>query len=79
MLLLPVPDGNLQDVSRRDSSVQVDLMERSPSPVLSRSEIGIQAEVPETNVQIQGKIRVWYLNSKKHHEILKMHHDNSRI
>jgi hypothetical protein len=50
MLSLPVP--SFQDVLRRDSSVQVDLMDRSPSP--SRSEIGIQAAIPERDIQIQG-------------------------
>ena len=55
MLLLPVPDINFQDVSRRDSSIQVDLMERSPSPAFSKSEIGIQADVPERDMQVQGE------------------------
>ena len=54
MLLLPVPDINFQDVSRRDSSVQVDLMEPRPSSALSKSEIGIQADVPERDLQVQG-------------------------
>ena len=52
MLSLPVPNISFQDVLRRDSSVQVDLIERSPSP--SRSEIGIQAAIAEKDVQIQG-------------------------
>ena len=51
MLSLPVPNISFQDVLRRDSSVQVDLIERSPSP--SRSEIGIQAAIAEKDVQIQ--------------------------
>lgn len=55
MLLLPVPDINFEDVSRRDSSIQVDLMERSPSPAFSKSEIGIQADVPERDMQVQGE------------------------
>lgn len=55
MLLLPVPDISFQDVSRRDSSVQVDLVERSPSPALSKSEIGIQADAPGRDIQVQGK------------------------
>ena len=56
MLSLPVPDITFQDVLRRDSSVQVDLMERSPSPALSRSDIGIQADVPgPRDIEIQGR------------------------
>ncbi|CAB3996774.1 Histone H3 [Paramuricea clavata] len=53
MLSLPVPDLSFQEVLRRDSSVQVDLMERGPSPALSRSDIGIQADAPERDIQIQ--------------------------
>jgi hypothetical protein len=55
MLSLPVPDLSFQEVLRRDSSVQVDLMERGPSPALSRSDIGIQADAPERDIQIQGE------------------------
>lgn len=60
MLSLPVPDLSFQEVLRRDSSVQVDLMERGPSPALSRSDIGIQADAPERDIQIQGEWHVRY-------------------
>lgn len=55
MSTLPVPDTRFQDDLRRDSSVQVDLVERTPSPRLLRSEIGIQAEIPVKDIRIEGK------------------------
>ncbi|XP_028391019.1 PDZ domain-containing protein 7-like [Dendronephthya gigantea] len=53
MSTLSVPDTRFQEALRRDSSVQVDLIELSPSPSLSRSEIGIQAEIPVKDIQIE--------------------------
>ena len=57
MMSLSVPELSFQDASRRDSGVQVNLMpEPSPTPSLSRSEIGIQADVPaERDIEIKGK------------------------
>ena len=69
MASLSLPNSSIQELLRRDSSTQVDIDETVPSPTQSRSDIGIQAELPEKDlVRTIGKSHTncWLITNNIH-------------